>query len=175
MYIYLLKTNKVADVFLLTGGNQGDRMNFLNQADSMISKSIGEIVKSSSVYESEPWGFIDSNRFLNKVNKVITLLSPEDLLSAIHKIEKSLGRTRVNNKYQSRTIDIDILFYDDIIYNAENLLIPHPHLHKRLFTLLPMMEIEPDYIHPLLKSNITGLFKNCDDSGIVNIFSSADE
>jgi len=165
-------------VFLLLGSNQGDRENNLFRACSGIKQNIGNILNISSVYETEPWGFEDSTLFYNQALEVETNLSPEELLNAIHRIENELGRIRQDPEcgpgclypavtYSSRTMDIDILFFGSMILFTEKLMIPHPRLHERRFTLLPLEEICPGYIHPVYRKSVSELLLQCLDRGEV--------
>jgi 2-amino-4-hydroxy-6-hydroxymethyldihydropteridine diphosphokinase len=150
-------------VFLAIGTNLGEREENLNRAISSIGDNIGKVVRISSVYETEPWGFSAENNFLNIVALVETILTPSGLLGAILMIESQLGRLRVEEQYTSRVIDIDILFYEDLIIDEIILKIPHPHLQNRKFVLVPFSEIAPDHIHPVLKKNIAALLDLCED------------
>jgi len=165
-------------VFLLLGSNQGDRESNLLKASAGITQKIGQILKISSVYETEPWGFEDSTWFYNQALEVETSLSPENILNEIHAIEKDLGRVReapscysgcsCSTEYSSRTIDIDILFYGSKIHFTEDLMIPHPRLHERSFTLLPLDEIAPCFIHPVYRKTVSELLLQCRDKSGVN-------
>ena len=123
------------------------------KAKKMIEESIGSVVSVSSVYETEPWGFESDNEFLNMVLCVETDLSPSGLLGRILMIESQLGRIRCENQYSSRNIDIDILLYNNEIVNEAALEIPHPRMHERRFVLVPLAEIAPELIHPVLKKS----------------------
>ncbi|MDR0724713.1 MAG: 2-amino-4-hydroxy-6-hydroxymethyldihydropteridine diphosphokinase [Prevotellaceae bacterium] len=157
-------------VYLLTGSNLGDRKSYLDNAKQSLCNSVGELLNESSVYESEPWGFASKNAFLNQVLLYETVLTPNEILQIIGVIETENGRARTENGYSSRNLDIDILFYDNLILNSVNLTIPHPMLHKRRFTLLPLSEISPNLTHPVFKLNISDLLEKCEDSGIVSEF-----
>lgn len=158
--------------FLLLGSNLGEKDKILKRAMAAIKGKIGEIVLKSSFYQTEPWGFESSENFINIVNKVNTRKTPEEILMSIHEIEADLGRIRENSSgYQSRTIDIDILFYNDEIIDYKDLTIPHPRLHLRSFTLKPLAEIAPDFIHPLLGKSIRDLLASCDDDSVVKLMS----
>lgn len=148
---------------LLLGGNIGDTEALLNEAINHISK-LGVITKKSKIYASEAWGFESDNNFLNIAIIIKTNFSAEDLLSKLQKIEAEMGRIRLGNGYASRTMDIDIIFYDNIIINSDKLEIPHPRLHERMFTLKCLMDILPDYNHPVLNKSITELTKSCTDN-----------
>ena len=155
-------------VYLLLGGNQGDKTAILKKAREEIAEHIGAIKKSSSLYESEAWGFEADEYFVNQVLRVATRLTPEDLLRTIHQIEQKLGRVRHKTAgYESRSIDIDILFYDAVVLQSEELVIPHPRIQERRFTLLPLAEIAPTLRHPLLQKNIAALLRESSDKSIV--------
>lgn len=143
-------------VFLLLGSNIGQRAFFLESAIVEIDKRVGPIIKRSTVYETPAWGKTDEPDYLNQVLQVETLLKPQAVLQTILAIEKELGRER-KEKWGSRTIDIDILFYGDEVINEPNLIVPHPQLHKRKFTLEPMAQIAPGFIHPVLNKSIAEL------------------
>lgn len=150
-------------LILSLGGNKGDVATTFLHVEKDISKEIGEIIKISSSYKTAAWGNTNQPDFLNKVIEVATDLSVEDCLQKILLIEKKLGRIRTNKKWEARTIDIDILFYNDLILNKEQLIVPHPHLHKRKFVLIPLVEILPDYNHPLLNKSLKILLEKCVD------------
>ena len=159
------------EVFLLLGSNQGDRGNFLSKALEMISEKAGTILCKSAVYETEPWGFEDPVPFLNQAIEISTEHTPADLLEQLLTIETQLGRIRpfdgcgcsVQVGYMGRTIDLDILFYGHKLVFTDHLMIPHPRLHERKFSLIPLNEIAPEFIHPLLKKTISVLLQGCDD------------
>ena len=143
-------------VILLTGSNRGNRAALLDKARQQIARRVGRVVQVSAVHESEPWGFSDTQHFLNQAIAVETAREPIALLDEIQAIEKELGRIREKpmkpgekRHYEPRPIDIDILFYDDIIMNSERLTIPHPLIRQREFVLVPLREIAPDLIHPV--------------------------
>ncbi len=148
---------------LLLGGNIGDTEALINEAIDHIS-NLGEVTNKSKIYASEAWGFESDNNFLNITVVLKTEYGAEELLTELQKIEDKMGRIRLGNGYASRTMDIDILFFDDIILNSDRLVIPHPRLHQRMFTLKCLMDIAPDYKHPVLKLSITELTKSCTDN-----------
>lgn len=150
------------EAILLLGGNLGNRELVLAQAMEKIEAQVGEITAHSLIYESEPLGFEDKNRFLNQAIKVNTELSPQHLLEKILEIEQSLGRVRTG-KVSARTIDLDILFYGNEEINTQTLTIPHPRISERLFTLLPLSEITDNKPLPVLNTTAQELVKNCPD------------
>ena len=162
------------NVFLGIGTNAGNREENLKSAVNGINERIGTVIKSSSVYETEPWGFMTDDQFLNMVVKVETELSPSSLLPEINKIETLLGRIRNEKQYASRIIDIDILFYESLIIDESSLKIPHPLMHKRRFVLVPLCEIAPEMIHPVLKMSCTSLLESCKDESKVKLFRQSD-
>lgn len=154
-------------IIILLGSNIGDRPSLLEEANLQISSKIGIPLISSSIFESEPWGFKHEIFFLNQVIGLKTNLSPHMLLTELLRIENEMGRERSGESYQARTIDLDILFYNDLIISENNLEIPHPRLHERRFTLLALNEILPDYIHPVLKKSVSSLLNDCNDTLMV--------
>jgi 2-amino-4-hydroxy-6-hydroxymethyldihydropteridine diphosphokinase len=149
--------------FLSIGSNIGNKQYNIESAIKSINSNIGEVISISKIYKSAAWGFESENNFLNNAIKVETSLSPQELLTEINKIEKQLGRKRAFSGYSDRIIDIDILFYDDLIIDEPNLKIPHPLLQDRNFVLFPLCEIAKDYIHPILKKKISELLSLCTD------------
>jgi 2-amino-4-hydroxy-6-hydroxymethyldihydropteridine diphosphokinase len=153
-------------IYLLTGSNIGDSGANLQAASKYIHQQIGKVVTVSNVYQTEPWGNKDQQVFLNQVLKVETQLAANQLLKTILGIETTMGRNR-NIKWEPRIIDIDILFYDEEIIEEEDLKVPHPLVHERRFTLVPLNEIASSFIHPKLNKSISQLLKICADKGIV--------
>lgn len=148
--------------YLLTGGNTGDRLHYINAAAEAITRSCGSIIKKSSVYQTAAWGIQDQNKFLNQALKLSTSLSPYALLEGLLHIEQQLGRVR-EYKFGPRIIDIDILLYDNEVIDSRNLKVPHPELPNRRFALVCLSEIAPRKIHPVLKKTIAEILKNCTD------------
>ena len=150
----------MARVFISLGSNVGDRLANIQQAVSLLSMTDKiKIVKSSSFYETEPWGNKNQNWFVNATVALDTELSPVELLKLCQSVEMQLGRNRVNQeKWSERTIDIDILMYDNLIMSNDILSIPHPYMHKRAFVLVPMLEVKSDLVHPVFKKTISELY-----------------
>lgn len=156
-------------LYLLLGGNLGDRIAFLEKAREKIGKQVGSVTCSSKIYETAAWGKTDQPSFLNQVLEVQTTLQPEQVLYIINNIEQELGRERFEH-WGSRVIDIDILFYDDLVHQTQRLTIPHPHLHTRRFTLAPLAEIAPDLVHPVIIKTTAELLTMCEDALEVSVF-----
>lgn len=150
-------------VYLLIGGNLGDRYKLIGSAKLSITKKIGKVVKESSIYETAPWGFKSEQYFLNQVIVITTEYSPGEVLQRCQEIENELGRIRKSEQYSSRTMDVDILFYNDDLINLSELIIPHERLHERRFTLEPLVEISPEYAHPKLNKTLSELLAECKD------------
>jgi 2-amino-4-hydroxy-6-hydroxymethyldihydropteridine diphosphokinase len=155
-------------VYLLLGANLGDRRKNLLLAQYYIRQFCGNIAGTSCIYVTEPWGNHNQPDYYNQSLLLHTGKSPFQLLNALRRIEKKLGR-RTKNQNSARTLDIDILFYDDIIFQTSKLSIPHPRLHLRNFTLKPLAELNKDLLHPVFNKTIAGLQKDCADTGKVSI------
>jgi 2-amino-4-hydroxy-6-hydroxymethyldihydropteridine diphosphokinase len=156
------------EVYILLGSNLGDRAEYLSQARERLSL-LGDIQLLSSVYETDSWGKSDQPSYLNQVILLQTNLGPVDLLAKTQKIEADLDRVR-DEKWGSRTLDIDILYFNDNIIFLPDLQIPHQQLPFRRFTLVPLKEIAPDFIHPLFKVSSSELLDLCDDKLQVHRF-----
>jgi 2-amino-4-hydroxy-6-hydroxymethyldihydropteridine diphosphokinase len=152
--------------FLLIGGNEGDILASLARARENIEKIAGPIRRSSSLYETAPWGRTDQADFINQALAVDTALGAQALMGALLEIEQMMGRIRTG-KWASRIIDIDILFFNDEIIDQPGLSIPHPEIQNRRFALTPMEEIAPGHIHPVLGKSIRELLAECKDQGNV--------
>jgi 2-amino-4-hydroxy-6-hydroxymethyldihydropteridine diphosphokinase len=159
----------MATVYFSTGSNEGDRLSLLVQAAKLIDSKIGNIIDYSPVVESEPWGFDADITFYNQVLAVETEFTPHQVLNQLLEIENTLGRKRSGKEYVSRLIDIDILFYDNIQIDEDNLVIPHPLLQKRKFVLKPLAFIAPDLIHPILQVPTSDLLDMLNDTSQVTI------
>jgi 2-amino-4-hydroxy-6-hydroxymethyldihydropteridine diphosphokinase len=160
----------MSEAYILLGGNLGNRTGSLKKAIDLIPGKEVKITGRSSIYETEPWGFEHNLYFLNLVLKIETSLKPLELLERIIGIERNMGRDKINTSYSARIIDIDILFYDDIIIKTNKLIIPHPKINERKFVLIPMAEIAPEFIHPVLKKSISRLRDECADKKQVKRF-----
>ena len=150
-------------VYLLIGGNMGNRMANLENALNLIGSNLGTIIQVSSLYETAAWGLTDQPSFLNQAVLIHSKLSATELMLAILAIEKSMGRER-SIPLGPRNIDIDIIYFNNEIVNNERVTIPHPRIAERRFVLLPLVEIAPHYIHPILSKSNTLLLKDCGDS-----------
>jgi 2-amino-4-hydroxy-6-hydroxymethyldihydropteridine diphosphokinase len=162
----------MAIVYLSLGSNLGDRVGYLQQATSLLSAHPEiNIVATSSFYESEPWRMESDNWFVNAVVQISTSLTPEALLDECQRIELQLGRKPHDEKiYKDRTIDIDIIFYNNQIINNERLTIPHKHFHKRVFMLVPMLEIAEDFVHPFFGKTVESLYDEIEEPEMVCLY-----
>lgn len=152
--------------YILFGSNMGDKKQTFDEACSYINNRCGCIVEVSSAYLSEPWGFEAKEWFFNSVIVLKTDMKPEELLHQLLDIEDKLGRVRNSERkgYSSRTADLDLLYYGNQVINTPVLTVPHPRLHQRRFTLLPLCEVAPDFVHPVLGMTQTQLLEYCNDS-----------
>jgi 2-amino-4-hydroxy-6-hydroxymethyldihydropteridine diphosphokinase len=150
-------------IYFIIGGNLGDRLALIEDCKHKIEKEIGIISRSSSIYESASWGETDNPNYLNQVLYVESIFSAKEVLEKALEIEKKLGRTR-DKKWESRLIDIDILFFNDEIIDEKDLKIPHPHLQNRKFVLVPLNDIASELIHPILKKSMMVLLDECQDN-----------
>jgi 2-amino-4-hydroxy-6-hydroxymethyldihydropteridine diphosphokinase len=152
-------------VYLALGSNLGDRAANLRAALKALEPGV-HVLAASSIYETPPWGFTEQPAFLNMAIKAETSLSPEALLQHLKELEARLGR-EASFRYGPRKIDLDILFYDDLILNQdEALVIPHPRLHERAFVLAPLADVAADLMHPLLKKTVSQMLAETDTSAI---------
>jgi len=150
--------------YLALGTNLGDRFDNLRTAIAALAPQV-RVLAESRIYETEPWGFADQPAFLNMAVRAETELSPVDLLAFLKQLEAELGRTPTFRN-GPRLIDLDILFYDQLVLETPPLVIPHPRLHERAFVLVPLADVGADVIHPLLKKSVTALLAGVDRGGI---------
>lgn len=154
-------------VYLCIGGNEGDREANLEETLDFLDFNFGDVMETSSVYESEAWGMENAEPFLNQVVRIESELTAEEILQEIAELEEYYGRERKAGKYLPREMDVDILFYDTEIMETEKLQVPHPRLHLRRFVLEPLNEIAAEFVHPTLKKTVTELLKECEDKSQV--------
>jgi len=153
--------------FLGLGSNLGNREELLRIAvETLAGMQHIDIVRCSGIYESDPWGYADQGKFLNAVIEIRSSLDPLDMLSSFKDLERSMGRESAE-RLHPRIIDIDILLSGERILRSPELSIPHPALPLRRFVLVPLAELAPDRIHPILKQSISGLLESCTDPGSV--------
>ena len=155
----------MAIAYLSLGSNIGDRLSNIQQAVNLLSLDEKiTILKTSSFYETEPWGIKNQNWFVNAVIRIETNLKPIELLRVINHVEERLGRCREREtRWGERTLDIDILFYDDLIFENEILIIPHKELQNRAFVLVPMLEIAENFVHPKFNKTILELYDDLEN------------
>lgn len=158
--------------YLCLGSNKGDRVGYIQQATSLLGAVYGiKLISTSSLYETQPWHEQETAWFVNAVIEIKTSLSPQDLLIQCQRIEKQLGRDRdKEGVYGARTIDIDILFYNNQIVKEDNLQIPHKYFHERAFAIVPMLEINPYFVHPELKKNLSQLHEELENPEMVYLY-----
>lgn len=156
--------------YLLSGSNIGDRPMYLKTALRKIGEGVGLIEQSSSIYETQPWGVNNQDDYLNMAVKISTTWPVDVLFQKLKAIEAEEGRDSIIQN-APRTLDIDILFYDDFVISSDQLIIPHPRLHLRRFVLTPLVDIAPHFIHPVLKKSIEVLLNECPDEKAVRKYS----
>ena len=150
-------------LYVLLGGNLGNKRQVFSEARTRLNKQVGLITAQSGIYETEPWGFQSDDIFWNQALEIATALSPEEVLHQTQQIETELGRIRKANQYDSRVIDIDILFFGDQIIKTETLIIPHSRIQERKFALVPLCEIAAELIHPVFQKSIRQILNECTD------------
>jgi 2-amino-4-hydroxy-6-hydroxymethyldihydropteridine diphosphokinase len=162
----------MAVVYLSLGSNLGDRVGYVQQATSLLGAvSDIKIVRTSSLYETQPWLEKEMTWFVNAVIEIKTSLSPRELLQECQRIEKQLGRVREKeNQHGDRTIDIDILFYGKDIIDEKDLTIPHKYLHQRAFVLVPFLEINDYFVHPELNKTVADLYEELENPEMVYLY-----
>ncbi|MPL98541.1 Bifunctional folate synthesis protein [bioreactor metagenome] len=158
-------------VYLSLGSNDGAREEQLRMAIEAIGKLVGKVIKVSRIYEGEPIGFESDKRFLNLCLELKTEDGPSQLLLKLEAIEVKLGRLKpsIFSEYTDRTIDLDIIFFDEIAISSKDLTIPHPRMHERRFVLEPLAELCPDFIHPVLKKTVQELLHECPDESKLTV------
>jgi 2-amino-4-hydroxy-6-hydroxymethyldihydropteridine diphosphokinase len=157
-------------LYLLLGANLGDRSYTLAQAREQLAQRVGAVLQKSPIYETAAWGLTSQPAYFNQVLMLKTPLLPEVVLAETQAIEQMLGRVRAE-RWGARVIDIDLLFYNDLMLNTPELTLPHPYLHLRRFTLQPLADIAPDLMHPVLRQTIRQLLDACPDESQVIKFS----
>ncbi len=162
----------MAIVYLSLGSNKDDRIGYIQQASLLLGAIVGvEIIRTSAFYETEPWNMQSDNWFVNAVVELKTTLTPQRLLEECQRIEKQLGRKPATpGVYEDRTIDIDILFYKKEIISSDELTIPHKFVHLRAFTLVPLLELIPDFEHPILHKTISELHEDLENPEMVFLY-----
>ncbi len=158
----MMSNKHMERVYLATGTNIGDKSAHLDKALELIEVYVGDLVQVSGVYRTAAWGIEDQPEFLNQAMAVDCNLEPETLLLAVMEIERQMGRER-RIRWGERLIDIDILFYGNLVSQSQRLTIPHPFIQERNFVLQPLLEIAPDFCHPVLQKSIRELAAACPD------------
>lgn len=158
----------MAQAFISLGSNVGNKIMHFKMALTCMTARHIQIKNCSPIYQTAAWGNTNQDDFLNAVVQVSTELTPHDLLTTLLDIEAGMGRQRGAEPWQPRTIDLDILYYDDRVINDEMLQIPHPYLHQRRFTLIPLNDVDADFIHPVLKQTNKELLLHCPDKSEVH-------
>jgi len=148
---------------LLIGGNLGNRTGNLQKAVQLIAETAGEVIQTSALYQTAPWGAVDQPDYLNQGVEIRTSLDALTLLHTLLEIERKIGRIR-QEKWGARVIDIDLIFFNDSIHSLPELKVPHPRMHLRQFVLVPLLEIIPDYMHPVLHKTVRELAATCPDT-----------
>ena len=165
-----MKLSASSKVIAGLGSNLGDRFEALQRALELIGREGGEIIAASSVWETEPWGFEADEQFLNMVIVLQTTLEPKVLIQRFRSIEGRMGRKKSGGgKYESRIIDLDILFWDDRVISIPGLEVPHPKLHSRRFVLEPLMEVAPETVHPVTGLTVAEMLEFCEDNSGVRL------
>jgi 2-amino-4-hydroxy-6-hydroxymethyldihydropteridine diphosphokinase len=162
----------LSTAYISAGSNIGDRIGYLQQANILLKDTPGvEVSAISSIYETEPVGYKDQEWFANAVLKIETDLSPSDLLAECLRIESKLGRERKDEeRWGPRTLDLDILFYDSEVVSEDDLRIPHPRMHERAYALVPMLELDPDFIHPIIGKTVLEIHNELEEPEEVYLY-----
>lgn len=154
----------MSHIFIALGSNLGDRLDNLQSAVDFLDPSV-DIISQSHIYETLPWGITEQPFFLNQVIEVDSPLSPQNLLILLKQIEQEMGREPAV-RYGPRQIDLDILFFNNLIFYSPELIIPHPRLHERAFVLVPLADIAPEFVHPIYHKTVIELLAKLDRSGV---------
>lgn len=154
-------------VFLGIGGNIGNKQKNFEEVYRLIEMALGKVVAESSIYETPPWGFNADENFWNQILLIETIFMAEELIWRTQEIEDKFFRKKGNERYSSREMDIDILYFDDIYFESKTLIIPHPLIQQRKFVLVPLVEIAPDFKHPLLRLTSIEMLENCKDGSVI--------
>lgn len=158
----------MAIIFIGMGSNEGDRLTILQEALLQLKRNLGIFMHSSSIYESEPWGFESDQPFYNAVVQFETEHLPQEVMNVLKYIENQAGRTRKSDSnYENRTLDLDLLYYDQEVINEIDLILPHPRIHLRKFVLQPLVEIAPQWVDPIQQKSIVELLAITSDTGNV--------
>lgn len=158
----------MAIIFIGLGSNEGDSFQILSDAYLDLKKNVGYLIAISSIYETEPWGFASKNTFLNAVLKFETNHTPEEIMNILQYLETKAGRKKNNSEnYADRTLDLDLLYYDDLIFEKEELTVPHPRISERLFVLNPMVEIDAEWIDVRHKKSVKQLLNETKDNSFI--------
>ena len=159
----------VKTIGLLYGGNIGETLLAFEKATSILKKKIGPVYKQSAIYRSPAWGYNSENDYINQLVLFKTRLTAQQILGFCLETETRLGRQRSQSPgYTDRIIDIDILYMEDLVLHTAQLTIPHPRLHERLFALVPLCELIPEFIHPVLQKSNKSLLSLCPDKTVIN-------
>jgi len=172
LYLYIfyrieLTKSVLHTVYLCLGTNLGDKAANLTRAIEHISECCGVVCRRSGIYLSSAWGYKSENEFYNQCLKIETNFEADELIDRLFSIEEDMGRVRESSDYKDRLMDIDILFFDDLVMETYKLIVPHPRIGDRRFVLVPMKELAPDHIHPLIEKTISELLEECKDKSVV--------
>lgn len=154
------------DIFLIIGGNLGNKEKNLATARNLIGQKTGIVKKLSAIYQTEAWGVLNQPVYYNQIIEILTEMNAGELMKSLLSIEQQMGRIR-NERFGARTIDIDILFFNDEIHNTQDVTIPHPRLQERRFVLEPLHEIAPEFVHPVFQKTVAELLNELNDNTAV--------
>lgn len=158
----------MAIIYIGIGSNEGDRLSIFKNALLQLKRNLGIFMHSSSIYETEPWGFESSQSFYNAAFQFETEHSAQEVMNMLKFLENQAGRTRTGEAgYQNRTLDLDLLYYGDLLINEPDLIVPHPRIGQRLFVLLPLAEIDEDWLDPQQQKTVKELIVSCADESDV--------